>query len=75
MSPPNALPAAADDAAIPAGKAVTEQGGAFGYATLALPLTAALCRAGVAGLSMGTPGHRGGRIFGAWQSIGSATPQ
>lgn len=31
-----------------------------------LPLTEALIRAGLGGLSMSTPGHRGGRLFGAW---------
>jgi hypothetical protein len=38
------------------------------YALLRLPLTAALVRAGLAGLSMSTPGHRAGRLFGAWEA-------
>lgn len=36
-------------------------------AGLRLPLTEALIRAGTGGLSMSTPGHRGGRLFGAWE--------
>lgn len=37
-----------------------------------LPLTTALIRAGLGGLSMGTPGHRGGRLFGAWEALDDA---
>lgn len=36
--------------------------------TVALPLTAALIAAGLAGLSMSTPGHRGGHLFRAWEA-------
>jgi hypothetical protein len=42
------------------------------YRRLHLPLTAALIRAGLGGLSMGTPGHRGGRLFGAWEATGDS---
>ena len=45
------------------------------YSTLRLPLTAALVRAGLAGLSMSTPGHRMGRLFGAWTGEALSDPQ
>lgn len=45
------------------------------YATLRLPLTAALVKAGLGGLSMSTPGHRGGRFFGAWEIPGEPKPK
>jgi hypothetical protein len=45
------------------------------YSTLRLPLTAALVRAGLAGLSMSTPGHRMGRLFGAWTGEVLSDPQ
>jgi hypothetical protein len=36
-------------------------------ARVSLPLTSALLRVGVRALSMGTPGHRIGRLFGVWE--------
>jgi hypothetical protein len=37
-------------------------------ARISLPLTSALLRVGVRALSMGTPGHRIGRLFGVWEA-------